>query len=302
MKDKEPKATSEKIKSIGNIPVGSRLCLLAAIFFIMLIATSVLLQFTSHIPLSTRTSMLLMSAMQGVLIFIVPAFVYARVCSKRPLELLSLTIPPSLKALLGILIIYIIGMPLLNQTIYWNEQLSLPASMKGIEDIFKQMENEAAKTTEIILATKSIGGMLGGIAIIGILTGLAEEMFFRGAFQQTLVKGGVKGLLAILIVAFVFSAMHFQFYGFVPRFLLGALFGYLLFSTGTLWTSVTAHALNNSIVVVSAWLMQLNIISSDVERFGVAESGFPWMALLSLLALIAFFIFFRSYFFKKKEV
>ena len=282
-----------------EVSLGTKLLLLAAIFFTMLIAASLVVQLVSKISLEQRTSMLLMSALQGILIFIVPALVFARTFSKNPIKYLSLDKAPTWRNVAGIFIIYLIGMPFLNQIIFWNENITFPESLHGLEQMFRQMENQAMDTTHILLDTTSFLGMICGVLIIGVLTGFAEESFFRGTFQQSLTKGGVRSGVAILIVAVVFSAMHFQFFGFIPRILLGAFFGYLLCRTGSLWNSVIAHILNNSIVVVSSWMIFRNYISEDIDKIGVAESGFPWIALISLTALILFFKYLDPMFFPK---
>jgi hypothetical protein len=102
------------------------------------------------------------------------------------------------------------------------------------------------------------------ILIIGVLTGLAEELFFRGALQGLFFSTRINRHAIIWIVAIIFSALHFQFYGFIPRMLLGAYFGYLVWWSGSLWTSVAIHALNNSIVAVSQSLSaQDTVVASE---------------------------------------
>ena len=76
------------------------------------------------------------------------------------------------KVVMGVLLLFVIGLPFLNQIIHWNESVSFPSSMAGIESVLREMENNALKSTEILLSTSSVGGLISGILIIGVLTGL----------------------------------------------------------------------------------------------------------------------------------
>ena len=100
--------------------------------------------------------------------------------------------------------------------------------------------------------------------------------------------------MAVWISALIFSAMHFQFYGFVPRLVLGAFFGYMYLWSGSLWVPVVGHAINNTAVVVLTWLKEQGIASS-IDSVGVAESSVPYAAIASVLATLALMIVFRAY-------
>ena len=99
----------------------------------------------------------------------------------------------------------------------------------------------------------SVPALIVNILIIGVGAGVAEEILFRGCFQRLLVTGGINHHVAIWCVAFIFSAIHFQFFGFVPRMLLGAYFGYLMYWSKSVWIPAIAHTLNNTMVVITAW-------------------------------------------------
>jgi membrane protease YdiL (CAAX protease family) len=93
--------------------------------------------------------------------------------------------------------------------------------------------------------------------------------------------------------------MHFQFFGFIPRMLLGALFGYLYYWTGSLWVSAFAHALNNSMAVITAWLDNNGYMSCDLDSIGVATGSFPYMALISLMVTVLLLVNHKRLFLKK---
>lgn len=288
-------------KSSGEGTLFARLGVLFGLFFIMLIAVSVSIVLIGKFHLNPRTEGLLIAVIQNLLVFIVPALIYARVFSHDPFKTLDLSNGINLRQVIGILLLFVIGLPFLNQIIHWNESFSFPSSMAGIESVLREMENNALKSTEILLSTSSVGGLISGILIIGVLTGLGEELFFRGGIQKAMVDSGMNAHIAIWITAFIFSALHFQFYGFIPRILLGALFGYLLYWSRSIWVSVLAHAINNSLVVVTTWLAHRELISVDVEKFGIMESGFPWIAMLSMVLLLYFIKYGKGIFFKPCE-
>ncbi|MDE7412859.1 MAG: CPBP family intramembrane metalloprotease [Muribaculaceae bacterium] len=275
---------------------------LFGLFFIMLVTCSFVTYFIPYLGLSPRTKAFSVAALQSIIIFILPALAYTHFFSGRAFQSLTLTKAPKWKSILGVLLIFIIGFPFLNQIIFWNETINLPESMSGLEEALRKMEDNAADATKLLLSSTSYGGLIAGILIVGILTGIAEELFFRGCMQKAFIKSGINAHVAIWITAIIFSGMHFQFFGFVPRMLLGALFGYLFWWTGSLWVSIIAHSINNIIVVVDSWLMQRNIIDIDFEHLGVERNSVSWLFCASAILLIIFFYFGRNYFFRKTNI
>lgn len=278
----------------SSVSLFARWGVLFGVFFIMLIGVSLLAGMIGQLNINPRTAGLLIAALQSVLLFMVPAVVYARVFSHSPWKELDLTRGLEWRQAFGVIFLFAIGLPALNQCITWNAGLTLPAYMHGLEETLRQWEDQAQQASEVLLSTSSFGGMLCGVLIIGVLTGVAEELFFRGAIQKSMTDSGINPYVAIWSTALIFSALHFQFYGFVPRLLLGAFFGYLLFWSRSLWVSAFAHALNNSLVVVTAWLTRKEYISTDIEDLGVADGGFPWIALISILLFLFLAVYGRK--------
>lgn len=266
--------------------------LLAGLFLTGFVAVGINVIF----PAGERTAMLLSSASQAILAFLVPAVVTWRIMKPHPMTSLDADRGYTLSALLGIIIIYAASVPAMDQTVYWNEHISLPAALAGLEETMRKMEEMNAAVGETLMDTDTIGGLISGIAVVGILTGIAEEFFFRGGMQRILTHNGVNHHVAIWVTAFVFSAIHFQFFGFFPRLLMGAWFGYLIWWTRSVWASATAHALNNSMVVLTTWLSLKGILPESIREMGLATTGVPWLALTSAAVtalLIAFGRFFR---------
>ena len=165
----------------------------------------------------------------------------------------------------------------------------LPDVLKGIEQWMRKMEDEGAKTTAAILKMKSIGDFLITLFIIAIVPAICEEFLFRGALQRTFSRWIKNPHVAIWISAIIFSTIHFQFYGFFPRLLLGAAFGYIYFWTGSLWYTIFAHFLNNGFAVGMAWYFQKNNLPLNndeeipIQWYGYIISAILTLALFKLL-------------------
>ena len=85
---------------------------------------------------------------------------------------------------------------------------------------------------------------------MAILPAIGEELLFRGVFQRLLTEWTRNIHWGIILAALLFSFFHFEFYGFLPRFLLGVFFGYLFVWTSSIWVPILAHFTNNFIIVV----------------------------------------------------
>ena len=200
---------------------------------------------TANIPLLKFFQIL-----QTLGMFILPPIVLAIFLDDRPFEFLRLNIRPSWMMTGIVCLIILAGSPLIEWVSLVNQHLVLPSWMNSIEEWMRNSENQANALTEAFLSTKSIGGLLGNIFIVAVLPAIGEELLFRGLLQKLIKNMTGNSHWAIWITAALFSALHLQFFGFVPRMLLGALFGYLLEWTGTLWLPIIAHFINNAAGVI----------------------------------------------------
>lgn len=275
------------------------LLILAGVFFVILIVSGSLATWLGgYFEPGSRECYLAQSAVQALVAFVGTAIVTARLATGKPWIFLGVRQRVSVLPFIGVVIVYLLAMPFLNQLIYYNTLMTFPSWLEPVETFMREMEETNAAVTAVMLHGTSVWDLVSGILVIGVLTGLGEEFLFRGTLQRALDINPRMGQWAIWIAAFIFSAVHLQFYGFLPRLLLGAFFGYLLYSTGSIWPGVFAHALNNSIVVASAWLQQRHPGWPEAEKLGVATEGFPVVATVSLLLSAGFLIiFYRRFFF-----
>lgn len=280
----------------SDIGYGKRMGILLLLFFIGYIFMALAQGVATVAGVQGRALILTTTTLQDLLVFILPAFAVAMLDgAKRGMKSIGVTPAPITLPFFSVILVYFIALPAMNQLIDWNANMHLPDSMDALEKQLRAWEDAAQQITLSIFTGTSVGVLISGILIVGVLTGFAEESFFRGGIQRILFKLRLNRHLAIWITAFIFSAVHFQFFGFIPRLLLGAWFGYLYWWTGSLWLPVFAHALNNSMAVAGAWLTANNLISFNPDTFGVSD-GFPLLALLSALAVTVVLIYRRHCF------
>ena len=228
-----------------------------------------------------------MMVIQNVGIFIIPAFVTARIFnSGHTMQALMLNKLPGWSHLGMMLLIYIASMPMMNSIIEWNEGIRLPESMAGIEQWLRTQEDMALKATELLMSMTSVGQLIIVILTVGVLTGLGEELIFRGSIQRLMIENRINIHVAIWVSAFIFSAMHMQFYGFVPRMLLGAFFGYLVVCSGSLWLPILAHALNNTVATVTYYQPTLE----NMPWFGIATPSTTIISTVATLILLLCYV------------
>ena len=186
----------------------------------------------------------------SALIFLLPAFSIAYLCSKEPFAFLFMKKSIDAKSLFLSAAMVILIYPTVDITSYLNSNIHLPEFMAPIENLLRETEEQLGKIVDRLLSTKGIIPFIINILVIGVMAGIAEEFLFRGAILTIIRKMIKNPHIAIWVVAFIFSAIHFQFLGFIPRMIMGAFMGYLLYWTNNIWVPVFAHFLNNTISVV----------------------------------------------------
>lgn len=232
---------------------GFAILLLFAFFAFFLVLTPVLTGLIGKACARPEAAIRISMVVQDVLVFVLPAIGTAILCTRLPARLLAVEKWPTMTQTILAIAVLICSVPMMNFIVEWNKGWHLPGSMADVEAVMRQMEEAAESVTATLMAGASVGSLLISILIIGVLAGFSEELFFRGAMQRIFMCTYINVHVAIWLVAFIFSTFHFQFFGFVPRLLLGAYFGYLLWWSKSLWLPIILHVLNNSLVVYFTW-------------------------------------------------
>lgn len=223
---------------------------------------------------------------QCVFLFFFTAVISAGLFNTHPFTYLKIDKKPSITALIGVIICMIAIIPFMNLIIDWNMSIKLPEDFSAIETWIREKEAAAQSITDQLLDIHSFGNLILLIFVVGILTGIGEESLFRGLLQRLLWEKTRNYHAAIWIGAIIFSTVHFQFFGFVPRMLLGAFFGYLLIWSGNIWLPITAHFFNNSISVIFRYMANKGYDLSYFEKVGTLSDGSLPIAIVSLMLFI----------------
>jgi len=168
----------------------------------------------------------------------------------------------------------------------WNMNMKFPEFMSGFEQWAKTEEERLAKLTAAITDFQSPWELMLGILVVALLPAIGEELVFRGMIQQELWRGTRNIHVAIWVSATVFSAIHMQFYGFIPRLCLGALFGYLYYWSGNLLIPMFSHFFNNAFAVVMVYLNHLDITDVNIEDGEAAPFLYVIVSLVLSLGLL----------------
>ncbi len=232
--------------------------------------------------------------------FIFPPLFLARLESKNWIAYLKLNRFSISLFIVTILIVFSSG-ALLEWTAEMNGNMKLPVFLKGVEDWMHNQEIQLSKLTKQLLVMNSVLALVVNLLMIAIIPAIGEELFFRGCLQRIFKRWIGNYHAAIWVTAIIFSAIHIQFYGFLPRMLLGALFGYLLVWSKSLWLPMLAHFLNNATAVITAYVYQKKGISLD--KLDQAES-FSWpVYLISFTAtLVLLWVFYKKSLMKQSEI
>ncbi|MBL4624245.1 MAG: CPBP family intramembrane metalloprotease [Flavobacteriales bacterium] len=204
-------------------------------------------------------------------VFILPVIIFTLLTSKDGLVSLSLNKSIDVRSGIFVFLVVIAVLPFVNFTQEINKMMILPEWLNGMEAWMKAQE----KSTEIIvrafLNSTSVFALLGNILVMAIIPAIGEELCFRGVMQKLFGKMFNNPHVAIWVTAAIFSAIHMQFYGFIPRMLLGAMLGYLYHWSGSLWLAILAHLINNGFAVVLSYLIGTGNISPEVENIGSSD-------------------------------
>lgn len=232
-----------------TLTTGRRIMLMLCVTVLFYVITALALELIRNGFGAENVRALRISAvLQDLLMFVLPAVIVAILLTRLPARLLCVDTLPRPRAVLYAMLTMAVSVPAMNWIIAANAQLPLP---EGIAETLRQAEATATRTTELMLGGSDVISLVMSLLIVAVLAGFSEELFFRGMMQRVFSGCRMNAGVAIWLTAILFSAMHMQVYGFVPRMLLGAYFGYLLLWSGSLWLPVLMHILNNASFIIA---------------------------------------------------
>lgn len=233
-----------------------------------------------------------LQAVQTFVVFIFPLLITVWLTEDDPIRRLCLDKGVSWATAGLVVLTVLVFSPGINLLSNLNEQLRLPEWLSRLEAYLKAQEETAAALTDMMASADSVPALLVNLLVMAVLPAVGEELCFRGGCQGLFPEGhGAPYLhsrlrprthVGIWITAILFSALHFQFYGFFPRMLLGALLGYLLCFTGSIYVPMLAHFTNNAVAVGCFYMEGKGIVAGEtLETLGSGDTW--WIGVLSLL-------------------
>jgi uncharacterized protein len=210
---------------------------------------------------------------QTIGLFIFPSLLMAFLLWEKPMVYIGFK-KVSLNILFLSTFAIVCFIPGVNLIASLNAKLPIPEWAKGLEQ-------NAEEIIKALLVTKSPLMLALNIFVVAILPAVGEELFFRGVLQKLFIQWTKGVFFGVLITSLLFSSIHMQFLGFIPRVLLGMVFGYLYVWTKSIWVPIVVHFANNGIAVVLYYLVGVGVVSADIDTFGEVSAGWV-MGLFSL--------------------
>ncbi|MFM2048815.1 MAG: hypothetical protein RI955_1363 [Bacteroidota bacterium] len=216
------------------------------------------------------------------------ALLFAFLKNKNGFAFLKMNKLPKLDIVSMIVPITLCSLPIIAFVYYYNQQIHFGA----IDKIIRDLENQNGEITKAMLNTSTIAGLMFNLIVVAIIPGIVEELFFRGALQNLLHEGFKNKHVAIIATGIIFSAIHFEFLGFVPRMMMGIMLGYMYVWTGNIWTNIAAHVLNNGISVVAYFLFNNGYIKTDIDKMDHYGTMPTLVAVILFVAV--FYLFYKK--------
>ncbi|MEZ4983369.1 MAG: type II CAAX endopeptidase family protein [Saprospiraceae bacterium] len=218
--------------------------------------------FTDEEALGTRNLVRCITLLNHLFTFLIPAlFVAWYFYKKEWFSFLKINKSPAFQNAMLATVLIIVAFPFAQLTYWINAQVPLPDALSSIED-------STAGLIKGLLVMNGPMELIFNLLIIAVLPAIGEELIFRGLIQQTLEKWMQNPIKAIWVAAFIFSFIHFQFEGFLPRMVLGAVLGYLFYWTKNLWIPILAHGVNNGVQVLAAYWYPEKMNELEPESMG----------------------------------
>ncbi len=236
--------------------------------------------------------LIIMQGLSSVVLFVLTSLAYWKWIERKSTVDFNSRRLTSVAVFLFVFILQIAFLPFNAYLAEINENIQLPAVLSGLENSLREMERTATEMTGFMAKSDTLMQLIVSILVMGVIAGIGEELVFRGIVLRKLLKGINNEHVAVWLSAIIFSAIHFQFYGFLPRMMLGALFGYLYVWTGNIRIPIAAHIFNNTVVVILFHLIHKGVVSPELEKMD--SIPLPWVVASTLVFIVLLYRFYRQ--------
>lgn len=225
---------------------------------------------------------------QHVSLFILPVIVWSALSRDGVAGYTGLNLTPGREHIVLVVFIALLLIPVNSYTSYLNLSLKLPEWLSATQEWMQHKEEQGELLTTLLIQSETIASLLMNLLILAVIPAIGEELFFRGMLQKLLKAIIGWPHLTVVITAIIFSALHFQFYGFLPRLILGVVYGYLFMWSGSVWLPALAHFINNAVPVVLSYFYGWDTVSGTSVEMAGERPLFPVVSFIAILMLMGY--------------
>ncbi len=229
----------------------------------------------------------IMQMVSQVGLFLFPPLLLGWAVNEKPMRFLGVAPIRNPKILLPAVLLMFASLPLVHGLSELNHAIQLPAALSGLEEWMKLKETQAEEMTKFFLSVDSLPGLAIILVMIALLPAIGEELVFRSVLQPYMMVFVRNKHLALVLTALIFSFIHFQFYGLIPRFALGLFLGYFYYWSGSIFVSMLMHFVNNGAAVLGFYLHHNGYTSTSMDDLGSATNfGYVAMSIFFVAGLM----------------
>lgn len=218
----------------------------------------------------------IMQLVYSCMAFLLPGLLFLYLYDEKPIRQIGIQKKWRWSWMGWSILLLAVSLPLVGVLSDWNEHIHFGA----LDQSIRAMEQQADIMVKAMLIMPNVWVLLYNLILIAFIPAVCEELFFRGVFQNLLIRWTKNEWLGIFFTGIFFSLLHGEMLGFFPRILLGMILGFIYVYTGNLWYSIGAHFLNNGIQVILMFMFQQHWISYDISK----DQPTPvWAGLISLV-------------------
>ena len=226
--------------------------------------------------------------------FLAPALMFAYAHDRKWLQYNWADHKPHYLLVNVTLLLSIVILPVVALLSQWNQAIELPQGMDGLQQWMDDLDEQAEAMTNMLTSRHTYANLMLNLLVLALVPAVCEEFMFQGTVQAFLNKWTNKPHLAVWITAVIFSTIHFQFSGFIPRLLLGAYLGYLFYWSRSLWLPILAHFLHNALSLLVDFSFQGRGISLDDMKFTDIHGAIPLVISCSVVTFVSLIFMWRT--------
>ncbi|HYG49982.1 MAG TPA: CPBP family intramembrane glutamic endopeptidase [Flavobacteriales bacterium] len=223
----------------------------------------------------------------NICIFITPSTIFRRFMEYPRQDYLLIRKKPGLKTAGIIFLLFLVCFPASNFLYYVNNLLDFTFLSPDAGRQIRELENSSNEFSIRLMMQPGVPALIINLTATALFAAIGEELLFRGIFQRLFIKLFRNVHVAVIICAALFSFLHFSYYGFIPRFFMGLVLGYIYLATANIWYCMFFHFLNNAFAVTFGWLMGQGYDVRFFDMLGAGE-GDKWVGFGLLVIIVAF--------------